>query len=68
MDGNMTKSDPERDGDLARLHHDLTGISMGSHSTRVRAVNSWGEGVWSDPFEFAAQLPGAVSGIGLSVD
>ncbi len=62
------RSDPERDGDQARLHHDLTGISMGSHSTRVRAVNSWGEGVWSDPFEFAAQLPGAVSGIGLSVD
>lgn len=68
LDGAIVRSDAAIDGDQARLHHDLAGIAMGAHTVRVCAVNGWGSGPWTDPFAFTAQLPGAVSGVGLSVD
>ena len=68
LDGHIVRSDAEVAGENARLHYDLSGIDMGNHTARVRAVNAWGGGEWSDPLGFAAALPGKVSGVGLSAD
>jgi hypothetical protein len=68
MDGNIVRADAEVAGENARLHYNISNIAMGDHTVRVRAVNPWGEGEWSDPLEFAAALPGKVSGVGLSAD
>ncbi len=68
IDGSVVRSDAQRDGDQVRLHHDLTGITMGKHTVRISAVNGWGKGEWSDPLAFDAALPSKASGIGLSVD
>lgn len=68
VDGAVTRSDAQSDGDRARLHYDLAGIAMGTHTVRVRGVNGWGEGEWSDPLEFGAALPSKPSGIGLSAE
>lgn len=68
MDGNIVRADAEVAGDVKRLHHDLSGISMGAHTVRVRAMNDWGAGAWSDPLAFTAALPGRVSGVGLSAE
>jgi hypothetical protein len=68
IDGIVKRSDAQHEGDQVRLHLDLTGISNGDHNVRIKAVNGWGEGPWSDPFGFTAQLPGQVSGVGLSPD
>lgn len=69
LDGEITRADAQRDDQgQARLHYDLTGITMGSHSARVREVSAWGVGAWTDPFDFDAALPGQPSGVGLSVD
>jgi hypothetical protein len=68
IDGDIVRCDAQRQDDQVRLHHELAGLSMGSHTARVRGVNGWGEGQWSDPFGFAAQLPGQVSGLGLSAE
>lgn len=68
IDGSVTRSDAQRDEDQARLHYDLAGIAMGAHSVRVRGVNGWGEGEWSDPLEFGAALPSKPSGIGFSAE
>lgn len=68
MDGNIVRSDAQVDDDQVRLHHDLTGISMGTHTVRIQSANGWGESGWTDPFEFVAELPSVPSGIGLSAD
>ena len=68
IDGAVIRSDAQVDGDQARLHHELTGLSMGEHTVRVSAVNGWGKSEWTDPFGFVAQLPGPVSGLGLSAE
>ena len=68
IDGAVVRADAQRDGDKSRLHHDLTGMTTGGHNVRIRAVNGWGVGPWSDPFAFTATLPGQVSGVGLSPD
>jgi hypothetical protein len=70
LDGTITRSDGQRNEATGkiRLHHDLSGISEGSHTVRVRGVNDLGEGPWSVPFSFGVSLPGAVSGIGLSAE
>ncbi|MBU4317686.1 MAG: hypothetical protein KKF30_10475 [Proteobacteria bacterium] len=68
IDGAVVRADVEVAGDAVRLHHDLVNISMGNHTVRVRATNSWGAGAWSDPLAFTAALPGKVSGVGLSAD
>ncbi len=39
------------------LHLDLTSLSNGSHTVKVRAKNSWGESLDSAPFAFVKQVP-----------
>jgi len=68
IDGTVHNSPPQVDGSLARLHFELPSLSFGNHTATVRAVNEWGDGQWSDPFDFVVQLPSKVSGLGLSVD
>jgi hypothetical protein len=70
LDGTITRSDGQRDeaAGQIQLHHDLSGISEGDHTVRVRGVNDLGEGPWSVPFSFGVSLPGQVSGIGLSAE
>lgn len=68
LDGDIVKSDAQRDGDQARVHHELTGIPMGNHTVRIRSVNQWGASGFSDPFVFDAALPSVPSGVGLSAD
>jgi hypothetical protein len=59
------------DADNVRLHYDLKTVSNlaeGEHTVRVRALNGWGAGTYTDPFVFTKTLPGVPSGIGLSED
>ena len=69
IDGQAVRSDAEINtlDSTCRLHHDVTGVSLGSHTARVAAVNMWGDGEFSDPFDFIKTLPGPVSGVGLEV-
>jgi len=69
IDGDLIQADAERDDDAGtvRLHHDVNGVDLGTHTARVAAVNMWGDGEFSDPFDFTKALPGAVSGVGLEV-
>ena len=69
IDGSIVQADAERDdaAGTCRLHHDVTGVSMGTHTAQVAAVNMWGDGEYSDPFDFTKSLPGPVSGLGLEV-
>jgi len=68
IDGNPIQVDGELAGDQVRLHYDVTDIETGSHTVRVAACNEWGDGEFSDPFEFEKALPGQVFGLGLSAD
>lgn len=70
LDGIVVKSDGQRDeaAGLIRLHHDLSGISEGNHTVRIRGVNDLGPGEWSAPFGFGVSLPPVPSGIGLSAE
>lgn len=69
IDGSPNQVDGEYDtqAGTVRLHHDITGVSMGSHSVTIAAVNMWGDGEVSDPFVFVKELPPKVSGIGLEL-
>lgn len=44
---------------------DLQGISAGAHNVTARAVNMWGAGAESVPFQFTSSAPGSISGIEL---
>jgi len=69
IDGQVTRADAEKANDQVRLHYELPqSLAGGKHTVRIRAVNGWGEGPWSAPFGFTKQLPGQVSGVGLSAD
>ncbi len=70
LDGVVSTVDPQRDAQAgtAQLHLDVTGVSLGSHTVRIRGVNMWGGGEYCDPFVFEKALPSKPSGVGLSVD
>lgn len=70
LDGVVVRSDGQRDeaAGLIRCHHDLSGISEGDHSVRIRGVNDLGPSGWSVPFDFGVSLPSVPSGIGLSAE
>lgn len=40
----------------------------GDHTVRAKAGNIWGWSVYSDPFNFNADIPGAPSGFGFSAE
>ena len=63
IDGEIVRSDPERDEFQVRLHHDLKGIAGGYHKVRVRAVNRWAESDWSPFLEFSSDPPPEVKGV-----
>ena len=67
IDGSLNQVPAELAGGMARLHHDVSGVSMGSHTAIVTAANMWGEGTPSDPFVFVKVLPSKVYGVGLEV-
>ena len=69
IDGTIIAVDAERDNDAGtcHLHYDVSGVSPGSHTAKIAAVNMWGDGAYSDPFDFTKELPGQVSGVGLEV-
>ncbi|GEM_PF-6768226 len=69
IDDQVVRAEAEKAGGQARLHYELPeSLASGKHTVRIRAINTWGKGPWSSPFEFTKVLPGPVSGIGLSVD
>jgi hypothetical protein len=68
LDGAIQRVDAARNGQDAWLHHDVSGVAMGQHSARIRAVNEWGSSGWTDPFVFVKALPPRPSGVGLSVE
>ena len=65
LDGNVITADAEIVGDQARLHHDVSSVSFGTHVVRAAACNQWGDSAFTDPFLFEKILPGPVSGLGL---
>ena len=49
------------------LRYDMAAyINTGNHAVRAKAGNIWGWSTYSDPFNFDADTPNAVSGVGLS--
>jgi hypothetical protein len=50
---------------MAHAWIDLTGVTTGSHTIRLRAKNEWGVSTYSAPFLFEKVLPGVPSGLGL---
>jgi hypothetical protein len=63
LDGVTVRSDPEREDGMVRLHHDLTGISVGEHKVRVRAVNRWATSDYTPFLEFTSGAPPDVTGL-----
>lgn len=51
------------------LHYDLSGLSVGEHFIKVKAVNDlWGPSDYSDPISPVKPLVGVPSGVGLSAE
>ncbi len=68
LDGVLSTVEPQRnpaDGTY-RLRMDVSGVEIGQHTLRMRGVNVWGPGEFSDPFVFTKALPSKPSGITLS--
>ena len=54
----------EADGSL---RYDMAAYAnTGTHTVRAKAGNVWGWSIYSDPFNFNANAPGAPSGFGFS--
>jgi hypothetical protein len=67
IDGSVVRSDGEVAGSEVRLHYELDpGLSLGTHTAIITAMNAWGAGEPSDPFGFVKGLPGKPSGVGLA--
>ena len=68
IDGALVQADGEKDGaGNIRLHHDVSDVSLGEHTSKIAGCNEWGDGDFSDPFVFTKKLPPPVSGVGLEV-
>lgn len=65
LDGTDTTESPAQNG---HAWIDITGVSVGSHTVRLRAKNEWGVSDYSPPLDFAKVLPGAPSGLGLRAE
>lgn len=61
----LPESTCEADGSL---RYDMAPYAGGDHFVRAKAGNIWGWSVYSDPFNFNADLPGAPSGFGFSAE
>jgi len=48
--------------------HDMAAWTGGNHTVKAKVGNVWGWSVYSDPFNFNADVPGVPSGFGFSAD
>jgi len=64
--GELPEAVCELDGSI---RHDMASYAgTGNHVVRAKAGNIWGWSAYSDPFNFNADIPGAPSGFGFSVE
>ena len=48
--------------------HDMAAWVGGDHTVKAKAGNVWGWSIYSDPFDFNADVPGVPSGFGFSAE
>ena len=68
---NVDSYEVELDGNVVAnvtdAEYDLSSISDGQYTARVRAHNMWGWSEYSDPFAFVKSVPSVPVNIGLEV-
>jgi len=67
LDSVIIPHDPETSPGFVRLHYDVSGVTDGLHTVRVKSGNMWGESAFTDPFDFTKALPPVPTGIGLEI-